>query len=72
MASVQLDRLEQATGDVYLTVAELADRCRVAVWTIRDWRKKGRAPKGTKLGGQVLFALSDVIEWERARREASA
>lgn len=72
MPSAQLERLEQVSGEVYLTIPELADRCRVEVATVRDWRYKRIGPKVTKLGGRVLFALSDVLAWERSRREAEA
>jgi predicted DNA-binding transcriptional regulator AlpA len=59
--------------ETYLTLQELADRQRVTVNTIRSRIKRGQAPRITKIGGKVLFAVSDVIAYERAaRREASA
>lgn len=71
MASPQLERLADVSGEVYLTIEELAERSRVTPWAVRRWRTKGQGPKATKLGGRVLFAMTDVIAWERSRREAS-
>jgi predicted DNA-binding transcriptional regulator AlpA len=58
--------------ETYLTLQELADRQRVTINTIRSRIKRGQAPRVTKIGGKVLFAVSDVAEYERQRREASA
>ena len=57
---------------VYLTIEDLAARYKVGVGTVREWRYKGTGPVVTKVGGFVRFALSDVLAWERSRREASA
>ena len=58
--------------ETYLTLPELAEHARTTENAVRSWIKRGHAPRVTKLRGKVLFALSDVIEWERQRREASA
>lgn len=63
--------MTSAQLETYLTLPELADHTRTTVWTVRSWIKRGQGPRVTKLGGKVLFALTDVIEWERERREAS-
>lgn len=57
-------------GPLYLTTAEVADRFRTCQSTVRDWRHRGVGPKGTRFGGQVLYALPDVEAWERAQIEA--
>jgi hypothetical protein len=59
-------------GPVYLTIEDLAARYKVGIGTVREWRYRGTGPVVTKIGGFVRFALTDVLAWERSRREARA
>ena len=55
----------------YLTTAEVADRCRTTVETVRYWRHTDYVPRGFKVGRRVLYAESEVHEWlARLRRES--
>lgn len=47
----------------YLTTAEVAERCRTTVETVRYWRQTGYGPGGFKVGRRVLYAESDVEQW---------
>jgi hypothetical protein len=53
----------------YITPQELAVRLRgkVKPKTLANWRAAGRGPKWTKFGRSILYALPDVLAWERAR-----
>jgi uncharacterized protein YndB with AHSA1/START domain len=51
----------------WLTNQDLADRYRVSIKTVREWRFKGRGPAGHKFGKHVRYALADVEAWERTQ-----
>lgn len=57
------------THEVFLTVTELSARYggKLAVRTFNNWRTVGGGPPFLKIGGRVLYRLSDVIAWENAR-----
>lgn len=59
-------------NDVYLTPAQVSARYqnRVKVRTLANWRCLGVGPRYRKIGGAILYLLSDLLEWE-ASREAS-
>jgi hypothetical protein len=50
------------SGEKYklLTMRETADLLRVPLGTLRDWRKQGKGPKGTRNGKRVLYLFADV------------
>lgn len=52
-----------------MTVQQLSTYLSVPVATIYDWRVDGRGPRGVRVGRRVMFLISDVDEWVRARRE---
>ncbi len=54
----------------WLTTADMAERFRTDPGTIRYWRHSGTGPPGTLFGKGVLYRLSDVEKWERARERA--
>ena len=63
--------LALATADEqWLSIKDLAERYRLPVGTIRDWRHRGTGPHGARLGGHVRFRLSEVQRWEAEREEA--
>lgn len=53
---------------VYLTPEELADRWRVTVKTLANWRSNGTGPKYLKLGGKrntrVMYPETAVHAYE--------
>jgi hypothetical protein len=58
------------SGVVWLSTADLAERYRTDQGTIRYWRMQGTGPKGTVFGRRVLYRLSDVEQWEKAKEQA--
>ncbi len=54
---------------VFLTIDELVKRWGGTVdkRTLANWRYIGKGPRFTKLGGRVVYALEEVIEYERRR-----
>jgi hypothetical protein len=57
----------------YLTAVEVAERLRVSVLTLANWRVLGKGPAYVKIGSKVLYPIDTLEEWELARRgEAQA
>jgi predicted site-specific integrase-resolvase len=54
---------EKATMN--LTPVEVADRLRVSVGTLANWRCRGEGPKFAKFGSRVLYPLSEVERYEK-------
>ncbi|GIU90436.1 MAG: hypothetical protein KatS3mg010_1535 [Acidimicrobiia bacterium] len=54
---------------MFLNVEQLADRWGVSVATIYGLRYRSEAPPAIRVGRELRFALSDVEQWERARRD---
>jgi excisionase family DNA binding protein len=57
--------MEDPREDDLLTEAEVAQRMRVALVTLRRWRKQGQgaAPPSRRLGRQVRYRRGDVEQW---------
>ena len=53
-----------------LTETELADRWRVSVRTLQNWRWMGRGPRYLKIGARVLYPLEEVEAYEAGRLHA--
>lgn len=47
----------------YLTTEELADYLSVPVNTIYQWRVRGIAPRGAKVGRHMRWNVDDVDRW---------
>ena len=45
---------------------ELAARWRISHRTLERWRWTGEGPRFVKLGGRVVYRLSDIEEYEQA------
>ena len=56
------------TAPHYLTQSELATRFRISPRTLERWRWLKTGPNYTKLGGRIVYALTDVETYERRRR----
>lgn len=54
---------------LFLTPCELVIRYngKVTVRTLANWRSAGISPPFTKVGGRILYRVSDIEEWERRR-----
>jgi predicted DNA-binding transcriptional regulator AlpA len=48
----------------HLTEREVATRCKLSVRTLQRWRYIGMGPSYLKLGGRIVYRLSDVEAWE--------
>lgn len=50
----------------HLDVNMLAERWGMAPGTLDHWRRYGKGPLYLKIGGKVLYRLSDVVAFEAA------
>jgi hypothetical protein len=55
----------------YLTQVELAARWRISPRTLERWRWAGEGLPFTKVGGRVLYSLSDIEGYEAAQRRCT-
>lgn len=53
----------------FLTTQQVSERYsgKVSVRTLNNWRSLQTGPKFHKLGGRILYALSDLEKWEKER-----
>lgn len=49
---------------IFLDQNELAKRWLRSPRTLENWRTKGTGPTYKKIGGKVLYRLSDIVEIE--------
>jgi hypothetical protein len=63
-----------APGDeppkMFLTPKELADYWCMATHTLANWRHSGIGPKFTKVGARIIYAVDDVIRYEKTHNPA--
>lgn len=52
-----------------LTIDELVERWKGIIkrQTLANWRSKGQGPSYQKIGGRVLYPLSEIERYERER-----
>ncbi|HSD37765.1 MAG TPA: helix-turn-helix domain-containing protein [Rhodocyclaceae bacterium] len=58
----------------FLTPQQLSERweSRIGVRTLANWRSQGSTgPRFIKIGGRVMYRLSDVEAWEQRRTTRS-
>lgn len=55
-----------------LTVEDVAQMTRSTVAAIYQWRRRGKGPKGVRVGNKVLFRHQDIDAWLESRAEAGA
>lgn len=60
----------EAPQSPYMTTAELAVYIRRSVGAIHVMRSRGTAPKGTRVGREVLYNRADVDAWLNAKHGA--
>ena len=49
---------------MYMTTAEVADRFRVKVQTVVNWRYQQQGPDFLKLGRRVLYPITEIERFE--------
>jgi hypothetical protein len=70
LAALHQDAVGPAAGaPEYLQPADLVRRwdSAVAAGTLANWRTRQSGPPFIKLGGQVLYPIGDLVQWERAQ-----
>ena len=60
------ERKEAELKETHLNQLELAVRWRISHRTLERWRWTGEGPKFLKVGGRVVYRLSDVEEYEQS------
>ena len=50
---------------MHLTPKEAADRLRLTVGTLSNWRMQGAGPRFIKLGRKVLYPLAEIEAFEQ-------
>ena len=60
---------QQTTAKQYLTPQEVSDRYNgnISVRTLANWRTSGSGPKFVKLGGNIVYPLEKLVEWEETQ-----
>lgn len=59
------ERKDAEMRETHLNQLELAARWRISHRTLERWRWTGEGPKFVKLGGRVVYRLSDAEEYEQ-------
>jgi len=55
----------------HLSQTELATHWNISPRTLERWRWTGEGPRFVKLGGRVVYRLSDIEEYEQAMIRSS-
>lgn len=55
---------------LYLTPQELADYWAMSPRTLASWRHQGKGPIYTRVGNRALYAVQDVIDYEKTQHPA--
>jgi excisionase family DNA binding protein len=53
-----------------LTIQDVADLTRSTVDAIYQWRRRGKGPKGVRVGNKLLFRPRDIEAWLESRAES--
>jgi hypothetical protein len=48
----------------FLTVSELGQRLAVSKWTLTEWRAKNYGPGWARMGGRIVYPLTEVEQFE--------
>ncbi|MGE5534108.1 MAG: helix-turn-helix transcriptional regulator [Acidobacteriota bacterium] len=56
----------------HLDERTLADRWSMSPRTLQRWRQDNKGPQYLKLGGRVVYRLTDVEAWERAHLQGGS
>jgi predicted site-specific integrase-resolvase len=58
--------------DNHLDENRLAKRWSMSPRTLQRWRQDGKGPPFLKLGGRVIYRVSDIETWERGHLHDSS
>jgi hypothetical protein len=61
--------MTQSTETKYITQRELATRWKVAISTLERYRATDQGPPWAKLGGNIRYALTDILQYEQTNRK---
>jgi hypothetical protein len=63
----------QTDMKLFYTPEELVRRYgdKVTVRTLANWRSAGISPPYCKIGGRILYRITDIEEWEKRRTSSS-
>jgi predicted DNA-binding transcriptional regulator AlpA len=67
-----MTRTSAVNHESLVPLSDVADYFGVPIETFYSWRKKGKAPKGFKVGRAVKYRWSEVEAWLEAHREDQA
>jgi hypothetical protein len=56
----------------HLNQHDLANRWRMSVRTLERWRSQRQGPPFLRLGGRIVYALSDIEAFEQAQRQETS
>jgi excisionase family DNA binding protein len=59
--------LPNVTEHDLMTYEEVAERLRIPVATLRNWRVDGIGPTGARIGRRVMWRRGDVEKWIEAQ-----
>jgi hypothetical protein len=62
---------EREQGMQHLDQKHLAERWLISPRTLEQWRWQGRGPRYLKIGGRVVYRLSDIEAFESVRVHAN-
>lgn len=64
---------ESKDAEKFLSVKQVSERWggQVKVRTLNNWRQTGGGPPYVKVGGSILYKLSDIVAWEASRTVSS-
>ena len=58
--------------ELILTPIELAQRWRISTRTLDRWRASRTGPRWMRIGGRILYRMTDILDYEQARLRGSA
>lgn len=55
-----------------MTLRQAADQLGLSLYTLRNWRGKGRGPRTYKIAGRVFMRQADLDAWLIAQEQATS
>lgn len=71
MDNTQFPGTDDLSGEL-LPQADLARRWKTSARTLARWRAQGCGPAYIRIGGRILYRLSDILAFENQMRNAGA
>src|SRR3954468_17927112 len=63
LACMKITAHSETGLSAFVTLSQLASQLGVSVQTLYDLRSQGRAPRGFRVGRELLFRVSEVAAW---------